>query len=101
MPDLVERLDEPLARVRKFLDEKYLIGSRRTGTFAVPEVFIIDDRPVPSLRGTVIVLQDGGFSDDEVIDWLLGHDEAIGRAPIASLREGRKAEVRRIAQALA
>lgn len=101
MPDLVERLDESLGRVRRLLDDKFLIGSRRTGVFAVPEVFVIDDHPLPSLRGTVIVLQDAGFTDDEAIDWLLSHEEAIGRAPIAALREGRKAEVRRVAQTLA
>lgn len=101
MPDLVERLGEPLGRVRRLLDDRVLIGSRRTGVFAVPEVFVVDDHPLSSLRGTVIVLQDAGFTDDEVIDWLLGHDDTIGRAPIAALREGRKAEVRRVAQTLA
>lgn len=101
MPDLVERLGEPLGRVRRLLDDRFLIGSRRTGVFAVPEVFVVDDHPLSSLRGTVIVLQDAGFTDDEVIDWLLGHDDTLGRAPIAALREGRKAEVRRVAQTLA
>lgn len=100
LPELVEQLGEPLGRVRRFLDEKYLVGSRRNGTFSVPEVFVQGDAPLPSLRGTVIVLQDAGFTEDEVIDWLLAHNDLIGRAPIDSLREGRKAEVRRIAQAL-
>lgn len=101
VPDLVERLGEPLGRVRRLLDDKHLVGSKRTGVFAVPEVFLLDDEPLSSLRGTVIVLQDAGFTDDDVIDWLLGHEESIGRAPIAALREGRKAEVRRVAQTLA
>ncbi len=100
LPDLVERLGEPLGRVRRLLDEKYLIGSRRNGAFAVPEVFLTDEGPLASLRGTVIVLQDAGFSDDEAIDWLLGHEDLIGRAPIAALRAGHKSEVRRVAQTL-
>lgn len=100
MPDLVERLDEPLARVRRLLDEKYLIGSRRTGTFAVPEIFLSGDHPLSSLRGTVIVLQDAGFSDDEAIDWLLGYEDSMGRAPISALLAGHKSEVRRVAQTL-
>lgn len=101
MPDLVELLDEPLSRVRRLLDERYLIGSKRTGVFAVPALFVVDGEPLSSLRGTVIVLQDAGFTDDEVIDWLLAEEESIGLAPIEALRRGRKSEVRRVAQTLA
>ena len=101
MPDLVEVLGEPLGRVRRLLDDRHLIGSKRTGVFAVPEVFVVDGAPLGSLRGTIIVLQNAGFSDDEVIDWLLADEESIGAAPIEALRRGRKAEVRRVAQTLA
>ena len=101
MPDLVEVLDETLGRVRRLIDEHYLVGSRRSGVFAVPSVFIVDGHPLPSLRGTIIVLQDAGFSDDEVIDWLLGPDEELGRSPMAALLAGHKSSVRRIARTLA
>ncbi|WP_454119209.1 Rv2175c family DNA-binding protein [Microbacterium lacticum] len=101
MPDLVEVLGEPLGRVRRLLDDRHLVGSKRTGVFAVPDVFIVDGAPLGSLRGTIIVLQDAGFSDDELIDWLLADEDAIGVAPIQALRAGRKAEVRRVAQTLA
>lgn len=101
MPDLVEALGEPLSRVRRLIDEHYLVGSRRTGVFAVPSVFLVDGRPLSSLRGTIIVLQDAGFSDDELIDWLLEEEKTMGRAPITALREGHKSEVRRIARTLA
>lgn len=101
LPDLVAELGEPLGRIRRLLDERHLIGSKRTGVFAVPSVFIVDGAPLASLRGTVIVLQDAGFTDDEVIDWLLHDEESIGSAPIEALRRGRKSEVRRIARTLA
>jgi hypothetical protein len=101
MPDLVEALGEPLGRVRRYIDEHYLVGSRRDGTFKVPASFIVDGHPLSSLRGTVIVLQDAGFTDDEIIDWLFAPDESIGLAPIDALLEGRKSEVRRVARALA
>lgn len=101
LPDLVDLLDEPLSRVRRLLDDKYLIGSRRTGAFAVPAPFVLDGEIISSLRGTIILLQDAGFTDDEVIDWLLAEEESLGHAPIVSLRQGRKSEVRRIAAALA
>jgi len=32
--------------------------------------------------------------------WLLNADDSLGTSPIAALRAGRKAEVRRVAQAL-
>lgn len=101
MPDLVTGLGEPLARVRRLLDDRHLVGSKRTGVFAVPAVFVMDGEPLASLRGTLFVLHDAGFSDDEAIDWLLAEEESIGLAPIEALRRGRKSEVRRVAQTLA
>lgn len=101
MPDLVEVLDEALGRVRRLIDEHYLVGSRRSGVFAVPSVFIVDGQPLSSLRGTIIVLQDAGFSDDEVIDWLLAPEEELGRSPIDALLAGHKSAVRRVARTLA
>ena len=47
------------------------------------------------------MLHDAGFTDDEAIDWLLDYDDSIGLPPIEALRQGRKAEVRRVAQTLA
>lgn len=101
LPELVEVLGEPLGRVRRLLDEFQLIGSRRDGAIKVPSVFIMDGRPITSLRGTIFVLHDAGFTDDEMIDWLLTDEDSIGMPPIEALRAGRKSEVRRVAQGLA
>jgi hypothetical protein len=101
LPELVDVLGEPLGRVRRLIDDKHLIGSRREGPLKVPALFIVEGRPLSSLRGTVMVLHDAGFTDDEAIDWLLSPDESIGVAPLEALRAGRKSEVRRVAQALA
>ncbi|MFT4307073.1 MAG: Rv2175c family DNA-binding protein [Microbacterium sp.] len=100
LPDLVEVLGEPLGRVRRLIDDAHLIGSRRSGPFAVPAVFVVDGRPLASLRGTVFALRDAGLTDDEAIDWLLAVDDTIGVPPIAALRAGRKSEVRRVARIL-
>jgi hypothetical protein len=101
MPELVEVLGEPLGRVRRLIDENQLIGSRRDGAFKVPAIFIVDGHPLSSLRGTVFVLHDAGFTDDEAIDWLLESEESIGVPPIEALLAGRKSEVRRVARTLA
>lgn len=100
LADLTEVLGEPLGRVRRLLDELQLVGSHRDGVFKVPAVFILDGEPISSLRGTLFVLHDAGFTDDEAIDWLLTSEESIGLPPIEALRAGRKSEVRRVAQAL-
>ncbi|QTV80997.1 Rv2175c family DNA-binding protein [Microbacterium sp. NIBRBAC000506063] len=101
MPELIEILGESQGRVRRLLAERYLVGSRRNGPLTVPSVFIVGGRPLASLRGTVIALQDAGFDDDELIDWLLTAEESLGRAPIEALLAGHKSEVRRVARALA
>ena len=100
LADLTEVLGEPLGRVRRLLDELQLVGSRRDGVFKVPAVFIADGEPIGSLRGTLFVLHDAGFTDDEAIDWLLSPEYSIGVPPIEALRAGRKSEVRRVAQSL-
>ena len=101
IPEVAEAIGETPGRVRRLLDEHHLVGSRRNGPVAIPALFLVDGAPLGSLRGTVIALQDAGFSDDEVIDWLLADEETLGRTPIAALLAGHKSEVRRVARALA
>lgn len=101
IPELATLLGESPGRVRRLLDDRHLLGSRRHGPLQVPAVFVVDGHPLASLRGTIIVLQDAGFTDDEAIDWLLSPDDSIGAAPLEALRAGRKSEVRRVAQTLA
>jgi hypothetical protein len=101
IPDLVETLGQGVSRVRRLIEDKHLAATRIDGILKVPADFIRDGEPLSELRGTLIVLADAGFSDDEAIEWLIGDEETLGSAPIDALRAGRKAEVRRVAQALA
>ena len=101
VPDLAERLDTTVTRVRRLIEDRHLLAVRRDGVLMVPEVFLGDEGPLPELRGTVILLGDSGFDDDGAMRWLLKPDDSLGIAPIDALRAGRKAEVRRVAQALA
>ena len=81
-------------------DEKTLLASRIDGVWKVPAAFIVNGEPMHELRGTLIVLGDSGFTDEEAMHWLLTEEESLGVSPIAALQAGRKAEVRRVAQAL-
>jgi hypothetical protein len=100
IPELVDVLGIPQGRVRRLIEERALLARRIDGVLKVPADFIRDHEPLGELRGTVIVLHDAGFSDDEAMNWMLADSELLGVAPIDALRAGRKAEVRRVAQAL-
>lgn len=101
VPDLVERLGLSPSKVRRLIEERQLLAVRRDGVLVVPEEFLDGTEPLKDLRGTLVLLADDGFSDDEAMQWMLERDDTLEASPIAALRAGRKAEVRRVAQALA
>lgn len=100
IPDLVDLLGIPQSRVRRLLEERVLLATRVDGVLKVPASFLRDDEPLTELRGTALVLADAGFDDDEAVRWLTEPEASLGTSPIEALRSGRKAEVRRVAQAL-
>ena len=100
IPDLTELLGLKVSQVRRLIEDRALLARRIDGVWKVPQLFIVDGEPMRELRGTVVVLADSGFSDDESMNWLLSEEESLGISPIQALLAGRKAEVRRVAQAL-
>jgi hypothetical protein len=90
-----------VSQVRRLIEDRQLLASRVDGVWRVPALFIHDGEPLSELRGTLVVLGDNGFSDDEAMHWLLTPEDSLGTSPIEALRAGRKAEVRRVAQSSA
>jgi len=100
IPDLTEILGLKVSQVRRLIEDRSLLARRIDGVWKVPSVFIVDGEPMHELKGTIVVLGDAGFSDDEALNWLLSEEESLGVSPVNALLAGRKAEVRRVAQAL-
>ncbi len=100
VPELVDLFSTSPGRIHRLFEEKTLLAARVGGVLRVPSEFLEDREPMPELRGTLTVLSDNGFTDDEAVRWMLTVDDSMGVSPIAALRAGRKAEVRRVAQSL-
>lgn len=100
VPDLVDVLGVSVGRVRRLIEDRALLATRVDGVLKVPSAFIRDGEPLGELKGTLMLLADSGFSDEEAMQWLLAEDDTLGTSPIDALLSGRKAEVRRVAQAL-
>lgn len=113
LPDVAERLGSDVGKIRRLIAEGTLVAVRlgERGVLGVPERFLrpADDGWIvlPALAGTVSVLRDSGFDDDEAVAWLFTEDESLTgmradlRTPIDALVAGFKTEIRRRAQALA
>lgn len=103
IPDVAERLGLPLKKVHSLLDERTLVAARvgERSIRCIPADFLVGDHVLESLKGTISVLSDARFNDEEILRWLFTEDESLPGRPIDALREGRKTEIRRRAQALA
>lgn len=103
LPDAAEQLGVETSRVRRLIDEGQLVAVRRGDPVvrSVPAAMIMDGEIAPHLAGTITVLRDAGFGDEELLEWLFTADETLPGRPIDQLRQGQRGEVRRRAQALA
>lgn len=100
IPDLMEVLGLNQSQVRRLIEDNVLAAKRVDGVLKVPADFIQDGEPLQALQGTIVLLRDVGFEGDELVDWLISDEESLTVSPVDALKAGRKAEVRRIAQAL-
>jgi excisionase family DNA binding protein len=100
--EVAERLNVSPNHVRNLIRDRRLLALRPAGYREpmVPADFLLDDDIVPGLPGTLTLLADDGFSDDEAYDWLTTVDPSLPGRPVDALRENRGREVRRRAEAL-
>jgi len=99
LPDVAEALDMPVTRVHQSIRDGQLVAVRDdAGVRRVPALFIQDGLVVKSLPGVITLLRDGGYADEEIVDWLFREDDSLPGSPIQALRENRGTEVKRRAQ---
>ena len=106
VPDFADALGLTASQVRELVKEGQLAAVRRgeRNTVQIPAGFIVEleGKPaiLPTLRGTLTLLRDAHMDDEAAIEWLLADEAELGMSPLASLRSGQRAHVRRLAQAL-
>jgi hypothetical protein len=100
LPDVAERLDIPVTRVRQMVREGKLLASRQDGVLRVPAEFIQDGALLKGLPGLLNLLSDAGYSEEESLRWLFAEDPTLPGTPVRALAENRGREVKRRAQAL-
>jgi hypothetical protein len=101
VPEVGEILHLTPGKVHRLIEEKTLFVVVRDGVKLIPAHLIVNGEPLPSIAGTLQVLEDAGLSLGKAIAWLYTPEDSLGHAPIDSLLAGRKSEVRRAAQILA
>ncbi|MGZ4595959.1 MAG: Rv2175c family DNA-binding protein [Actinomycetes bacterium] len=102
LPDLADRLGTDVSRARQLVRERQVIAVRRgeNNALMVPEIFVQDGRVLKGLPGTLTLLADARYSDDEALRWLFTPDDTLPGSPVDALAANRGTEVKRRAQAL-
>lgn len=100
LPEVAKRFGLPVTRVHQMIRDGHLLAMRRDGELGVPEVFLTETAVVKGLGGTITLLRDNGYNEDEILRWLLTADDTLPGTPIEALRGDRGREVKRRAQAM-
>lgn len=100
LPDVAEKLDLSISKIRQMLNEGQILAIRRNGVLRMPAELVANDMAVTHLPGVLNLLRDAGFNDEEAMEWLLLPDESLsGGYPAAAMAHS-PTEVKRRAQAL-
>jgi uncharacterized protein len=102
LPEVAQALGVDASRARQLHSERQFLARRRgeRNALHVPADFLQNGAVLKGLPGTLTVLADAGYSDEEALTWLFTPDPTLPGSPVTALRENRGTEVRRRAQAL-
>lgn len=98
MREAADKLGIVPRRIKQLWAEHDLLKVVHDGKPHVPAECLIKDEygwiPLPSLRGTIMMLLDAGFTDAEATNWIMTYQEELNERPIDSLRRNRIRDVR-------
>ena len=102
LPDLAERMDLPITKVRQLIKDRQFVAFRRgeRRILSVPAAFVSGNQVLKGLPGTLTLLADNKYTDEEALRWMFTADDTLPGTPVQALSENRGTEVRRRAQAL-
>jgi uncharacterized protein len=99
--EVAQQLSVPVSRIHQLVRDGQLLSFRRDKNAVVPADFFVGEEVVKGLSGTIMLLRDGGYTDEDILRWLFADDDSLPGTPVASLQAGRHREVKRRAQAMA
>jgi hypothetical protein len=101
--EVADRLGVSPNKVRQMVRDHQLAALRHPDAREpeVPAEMLAGEAVVKGLPGTLTLLSDAGYDEEESVRWLFTADESLPGRPIDALRENRGTEVHRRAQALA
>lgn len=96
--EAAERLGVAPTRIKQLWAENELLKVVVDSKPMVPALAITEENgewmPLPSLRGTMFMLLDAGFSHDEATEWLLNEHDGLDETPLELLAKNRVKDVR-------
>ena len=102
LPEVAERLGIDVSRARQLVRDRQVLAARRgdNNVLMVPERFVQNGQVLKGLPGTLTLLADARYGDDEALRWLFTPDDSLPGSPVDALAQNRGTEVKRRAQAL-
>ncbi len=92
-------------RIKQLVRDRILFAKKEGGTAYIPsEILVKGDNgwePLFNLPGTLTLLSDDGFTEEEAVAWLYTEQDELGCKPIDALIAGRHHRVNAIASTLA
>ena len=102
VPDVADLLGVIVTRVMDDLNQHRLIAVQVDGVRRIPARFFTDQGEINRfVPGLIALLSDGGYSDEEILDFLFTEDESLPGRPVDALHGRLAREVMRRAQAMA
>ena len=100
-PDVAEILGIPVTKVHDLVNAGKLVIYRKDGVRYIPAALLDEGELSKFVTGAITVLADGGYSPDEILQFLFTPDDSLPGRPVDALHGHGAREVIRRAQAMA